>query len=477
MAALGLPSPASLRSALAGATAGESVIRRLARSSMQALPIYVIGVGTSYVAQLVLARVLGPQEFGVYAYVMAVVTVLAYCSALGLDSALMRFVPSYSRTESWGFVAGVIRYAERMAILAGLLLAACGVLILFTTNSRYGTALRVPLMLGFALAPVLALVLIRSAVARSFGEVVSAVAADRFVREGGLLILIVLSVLVFGSSLSASAAMAGTLLSSLAALLLVSRAVRRRRPSSLAAQDPMFDRTAWRRASFPFLIIVAAEALMNRSGSLVFGSVGQATDAGVFALCWNLAMLVTLPKSAVNTLFIPTIAELYAGREFDKLRRVVSVSALWMLLGAGALGLLVWAASDVLLALYGPAFAKAGSCVTIMILGNVVVAGMGSQVYIMTMTGREGQAALLAGLGTLVSLGASIALIPRFGLIGSAWASAGSLLLWNLAMSVAIWRHLGQLPGVLASLSAPGTAPAGELDRGDGNSTAMGMVP
>lgn len=439
---------------------------------MQALPVYVAGVGVSYVAQLVLARVLGPREFGVYSYVMAVVTVLAYCSALGLDSALMRFVPSYSRTGSWGFVAGVIRYAERTAILTGLLLAACGALILLTATARYGPEFRVPLMLGLALAPVLALVLIRSAVARSFGEVVTAVAADRCIRDGGLLILLGLCLLVSVPALSASTAMAATLLSSLVTLVLVSRAVRRHRPPNLREQDPAFDRTAWRRASLPFLVIVAAESLMNRSGSLVFGSAGHATEAGVFALCWNLAMLVTLPKSAVNTLFIPTIAELYAGREFDKLRRIVSVSALWMLLGAGALGIVVWLASDMLLALYGPAFAKAGPCVTVMILGNILVAGMGSQIYILTMTGREGQAALLAALGTVVSLGSSIALIPWFGLLGSAWASAGSLLLWNLAMAAVIWRHLGQLPGVLACLSTPRAMPD-EEPHGTGPGTPL----
>ena len=64
---------------MADHTDGESLLKRLARGSLTALPIYVAGVGVSYVAQLVLARVLGAHEFGIYAYVMAIVSVLAYC--------------------------------------------------------------------------------------------------------------------------------------------------------------------------------------------------------------------------------------------------------------------------------------------------------------------------------------------------------------------------------------------------------------
>jgi O-antigen/teichoic acid export membrane protein len=172
----------------------------------------------------------------------------------------------------------------------------------------------------------------------------------------------------------------------------------------------------------------------------------------------ELAMLVTLPKSAINTLFIPTIAELHASGEMSKLRRIVSISALWMVAGASVLGFLVWIASEPLLALYGPAFSGAGTCVGIMIVGNVLVAASGSQVYMLTMTGHERAAAFLAVLGTAVSLGLSALLIPRLGLNGSALASAGSLLIWNGAMACVIWKYLGQLPGVFAALCVPSAA-------------------
>lgn len=452
----------------ANVTTGEapaaSLLRRLARGGLISLPIYVLGVGISYVSQLVLARILGAHEFGLYAYAMAIVTVLAYCTALGLDAALMRFVPSYTRQSEWGAVAGVIRYAETASLSVGLAVAVCGAFLLFVPGVLGAPDYRPSLLLALVLGPIMALTLIRSAVARSFGDAAAAVAADRFARDGGLLLLIAAWLGFASVPLTASLALFGTVLSALAALALVTRALRRRQPPDLHRHPPVFDRPAWRRASFPFLVIVAAEALMNRAGSLVFGAAGQATEVGVFALCWSLAMLVTLPKSAINTLFIPIIAELHASADVTKLRHVVSVSALWMFGGALGLGLAVALASEWLLAFYGPAFSGAGTAIRIMIVGNVVVAALGSQLHLLTMTGRESKAAWLAALGTAVSFGASVLLIPSFGLNGAAWASAGALLIWNAAMACVLWMDLRLLPGVFASL--PGRPPSEPDDAG-----------
>jgi len=58
----------------------------------------------------------------------------------GLDSALLRFVPSYARLESWGAIVAVIRYAETMTLLTGAAIALCGVLMAWTAGIQSGDA-------------------------------------------------------------------------------------------------------------------------------------------------------------------------------------------------------------------------------------------------------------------------------------------------------------------------------------------------
>ena len=49
---------------------------QLGRASVAALAVFVVGAGLTCVAQLVTARIIGPDSYGIYAYVLAWVTLL-----------------------------------------------------------------------------------------------------------------------------------------------------------------------------------------------------------------------------------------------------------------------------------------------------------------------------------------------------------------------------------------------------------------
>src|SRR5499427_5428532 len=92
-----------------------SPISRVVRGSFAAFIIYGAGIGLTYCSQLVIARFVGVDAYGLYAYVFAWMTVLAYFSALGFDVALLRFVPAYEAVQDWCRLKGVIRYSQRCA--------------------------------------------------------------------------------------------------------------------------------------------------------------------------------------------------------------------------------------------------------------------------------------------------------------------------------------------------------------------------
>jgi hypothetical protein len=98
---------------------GSAPVRRVARGSVTAFAIIAAGVGLTYCSQLLIARVVGVDMYGIYAYVIAWIGVLAYFSALGFDVALLRFVPAYHAEKSWALLRGVVQYAQRRAILVG----------------------------------------------------------------------------------------------------------------------------------------------------------------------------------------------------------------------------------------------------------------------------------------------------------------------------------------------------------------------
>jgi len=430
-----------------------SPISRVVRGSFAAFVIYSAGIGLTYCSQLLIARFVGVAAYGVYAYVFAWMTVLAYLSALGFDVALLRFLPAYEAEHKWPLFRGVIQYAERRAAIAGVSCILVGVCVV--TYEGLSPQLRNTFLIGLMLVPVWALLWIRCSILRAFGGVVLAIAPDRVVRDGLLVGFVAFASLGLGWSLDATMAITATVVSSAIALCVASFAVRRLHPGAIDNILPAYDAPAWRRAAIPLVIIGATEALMNRTGVIMLGWIGDTEAAGIYSLAFNIAFVVALPRIAINTLFAPTVSSLFSRKDQLLLRALITSAASWTLAGSACIALTLFVLAEPFLAWFGPGYEAGVPALRILLVGQVIVAGTGSQLSLMTMTGCERGAATLLVLSAVLNAAASAALIGLFGLTGAAISSAATLIIWNLAMALFLWRHLSLLPGVLASYPAP----------------------
>src|SRR5436190_13403377 len=110
-------------------TLGSARIKQVALGGATAFTVYMASAGVTACSQLLIARLVGADTYGVYAYVMAWMTVLAYLSALGFDIAVLRFVPAYQTTGAWSLARGVIQYAERRAFSVSIVVMLVGALV------------------------------------------------------------------------------------------------------------------------------------------------------------------------------------------------------------------------------------------------------------------------------------------------------------------------------------------------------------
>jgi O-antigen/teichoic acid export membrane protein len=166
-------------------------INRVARGGVVAFFVYGVSIALTYCSQLIIARILGVEAYGLYAYVFAWIVVLAYFSTLGFDVGLVRFIPLYEAADARPLRDGVILYAQRRAATIGVVLAVIGAFVVFFFERS--PQVRNTFLLGFALVPILALVRIRCAVVRAFGGVGSALAPDRMARDGMLVGLLLIA--------------------------------------------------------------------------------------------------------------------------------------------------------------------------------------------------------------------------------------------------------------------------------------------
>jgi O-antigen/teichoic acid export membrane protein len=434
---------------------GSAAVNRVVNGGSVAFAIYVAAAGMAYCSQLVIARMVGVESFGVYAYVTATMVVLAYFAALGFDVALLRFVPAYEAQHRWDLLGGVIIYAQRRASAVGIVVILIGVSVTAVRGSGMSSELRNAFFVGFVLVPVLALLWIRCAAIRAFGGVVWAIVPDRLVREGMVIGLVALATLGLGLRLDAPQVVVMLLVSSGVGLALSSLAMRRLRSDAADEAEPVYDAATWRQVALPLLVIGGTEALMNRTGVLMLGWLGDIRDAGIYSLVFSIAFVVVLPRTALNTLFAPAVSSLFTRKDQATLQALIASAASRTLVAVAGIAVVLAALADPLLRWLGPGVEDGVTALRILLLGQTLAAGAGSQLSVMTMTGYERSAAALLVATAIANAIASVVFIRLFGLTGAAVATSLSLVIWNLAMAYVLWRRLGLLPGVLALLRRP----------------------
>ena len=305
-------------------------------------------------------------------------------------------------------------------------------------------------LIGFLLVPVWALLWVRSSAVRAYGGVISALAPNRVVRDGLLVAMLGAAALWPGLRSDAAFVISLTLASSLLGLLLVGWSLRHWRPAEIGAAIPQYAAAAWRPAALPLVLISLGETALNRTGVVLLGLAGLTRDAGIFALTFTIAAAVLLPRTAVNALFAPVVADLFSRREHAALQFVVTRTALWTLASALCIALPIAVFAAPLLSWFGRDFTGGATALRILLLGQVVAAGAGPQMYLLTMTGHERiGSALLVGSVIVNALGTAL-LSGRMGLVGAAMSMTGALIAFNIAMAVVVWRRLRLIPAGLA---------------------------
>ena len=86
---------------------GESIQRILVRGASGAFVVKIGGVLSAFFLQVLLARVLGVEEFGIYIYALTWMNFGSMLGRLGIETAGLRLIAAYNAREEWGLFKGV----------------------------------------------------------------------------------------------------------------------------------------------------------------------------------------------------------------------------------------------------------------------------------------------------------------------------------------------------------------------------------
>ncbi|WP_441231207.1 oligosaccharide flippase family protein [Tardiphaga sp. 215_C5_N2_1] len=442
-----LPTPETIGAFTAPAQ--PELARRMASASLWAFVIYVGGAGLTCVAQLVIARTIGATSYGIYSYVLAWTTLLSYIAGLGFNTALLRYVPAYSATGKWPLARGVIQFAFGRSLLVGMLIAICGVATALFLSETLHRELTISLAVGMATVPLVALYVLGSATVRALGGVISAIAPERFVRDGLMVVLLLLAVALNVTPIDATTVLIALMASSAVTAAIVGLSMRKLWPPQLRSAVPAYAPRDWWHLACPVMILIGVEVLMSRAGVIILGWTGDAHEAGIFALGLNLALFLVLPRMAVGTFFSPNVSKLHAHRNEAALQSLFARATVLSLAGTVVLALPLLLLTVPLLRFFGEEFVATAPVAQILVVGQIFAAATGPQQNLLTMTGHERAAAAITAIGAIMNVVACAIGIAFFGVMGAAVATAVTNVAWNMAMAIYIYKRVNMTAGLL----------------------------
>ncbi|HWG10383.1 MAG TPA: flippase [Rhodanobacteraceae bacterium] len=408
---------------------------RLVRAAVATAAMKVTATGIAFLASLLYARVLGPHDYGLYAYVIAWTAILTIPASLGLPQYLVR------EGAKLGDRAGRLRrWADVRVLATGVLagaLLACATWLPQAAGARWLFVLAAPIPLLANLSAVRqSLLQARGWIARSQWP--------QLVFAPMLTLVLLVAWWLWHGSLRASDVVIATVL---AALLQLGINVVQLRQTGINAPRAQKHDDVTVGAALPFMWIGALYLVMSRVDLILLGALKGASAAGIYAIAARAAEFVPFFLTAVNTAMGPKISHLFHAGDHEKLQRLTTASArrlMWITLPFALL--LIVLAHPLIRFFYGDRFVDGATALQILAAAQFFTIASGPVGIILNMTRHAGVSAKAFALGALLNILLNVLLIPRFGYTGAATATAISIVFCNGLRWYWVRRHLGIRP-------------------------------
>ena len=396
----------------------------------------------------ILARSCGAEGYGLYVFFFAVIQLLGIPAQMGAQVLVVREFSAGMARRQWGPIKGLLLRSFQFVTTSSLVLVLTALLLGLFLPGRIldGGGPRLPTALwGAALLPFLALGNLVGACMRGFGAIVKGQLPAFIIRPALLLALVFgLSIFRGAGSLSPQLAMAIHAATAAVALGVGVVLLWRLVPPEVWSSVPVFSSRRWIISSLSLAGIAGMQILNNQTDILMLGFFTPARTVGIYRVSAQSALVVSLGLQVVNMISAPTIARLHAEKNRARLQRVSTVFARAAL--AAALPLLIFFVVKgrwFLELVFGVEYEAGYPALMVLATAQTINASAGVVIMLLNMTGKENRVLKGFILSGVLNVILNLLLIPWLGMLGAAIATGISMLVWNILLTVDIYRCLG----------------------------------
>jgi len=432
---------------------GDGIGAVLVRGASGSFGIMVLSSGIAFGTNVLLARILGVTQYGVYIYALTWINLLAWACQIGLVTSLVRFVSAYNANKEWGLFRGILSRSIIYVMFATVIIGGAAAFVIWFLRDRMEPGQVETLWIGLLILPLIALTGLRHGALRGLKRVVLSSVPDGIVRPLLISVMVVLLYFWAQHSLTAMQVMLVNLIATLIAFIVGSMLLIKALPGQVRNVNPVYLGPEWLKVSLPMFFGSGMFLILRQADVLMIGIIMGPTEAGIYAVVSRITSLVFFGSNAIDNIAAPMISELHSKEQYHRLQRMVTLAARGAFSFTFSMSIGLFLLGTYALSLFGQDFIIGYQPMIILLVGMVIKSLFGSAGFLMSMTGHHTQGAIIVGIAAVLNIMMNAVLIPRFGLMGAAIATAVSNAIWSFAVLVYVLRRVDINPTIFARIS------------------------
>ena len=430
----------------------------LVKSLVSAVFLKALSLVLVMFGAVLLARRMGPTEYGRLVYVQSAAFIIASICTLGLRDAANRIVARYVARYQRKLLARFILFGIVVITVTSCVIVPVVYLILLEVSGTF-EAYRFPLITIFGVVVSLALLSFLGPTLVAMGRPVLSFALENVGPRLPLLVVL-LACMIVGASLTAETALDLTILGNIvpAAALAAFIFVPSRLSFGVLKRPYHLIRTgrAWLSISLFMMTSPVIAMVFSETSMMVLGAYAEPAEVAFYQVARRVSELAIVCGAVAIYIALPKIARYYTLRRYDELQHTVDIANILTIISSISVTLILIFEGDKLLLVFGPDFSGAYAATLILTVGRAVDQLFGPALEILFMTGQQVTATWINVIYGVLSISLSFALIPHYGQIGAAFASVSIGLLWKLNLYLIVRQRCRVEPCLLIALASRG---------------------
>lgn len=404
----------------------------------------VLGALAGYALAFVITTNYGAETFGVFELCLTILTILGVLGRWGLDGALVRFIPEYLEKRQFTHLQSAYKFALSTALPISLIFA---VGLYFGAESLAAFFKSDHLVQGFKITAIIVpfstWMGLNSEAFRGMKNMV----AYSLYQRGTVVFIACFAILILALSypdwmhIPLIGFGIGVTVLSVAAGVYAPKRILALGESQTTTNT--FTSKTLLAVAFPMLLSTSMLMVMNWTDTLMIGYYLEESEVGIYRLAFKVAALITFAQFAINSIAAPMFSSFKAKGDMEGLRKIVRNIGYLNVIISGPIFIVIILFPEFLLNLFGEEFTTGVAPLIILAIGGVINALSGPVMYLLNMTGKEKSARNIIMVASVLNIMFNLSFIPTYGLLGAAYATSISTVIWNALAVVQVKKEYG----------------------------------